>query len=186
MTSFTLNLAHCTRHSPRPRHPLRIMAPSDIVRFSGHKHLRQRITLAVLSGRSVRIDSIRSEDVHVGLRDYEISFLRLVEKITNGTTIEISVTGESSRLPDGRENGDSVRKDEALTRRYLIVVAPGVITWRELYAHLSSWTPDWILLGGIDSSRAVLQEAAGYRAAWDNGTGGAGYDGASDRALRPS
>lgn len=106
------------------------MAPSDIVRFSGHKHLRQRITLAVLSGRSVRIDSIRSEDVHVGLRDYEISFLRLVEKITNGTTIEISVTGKSGcvvRLPLARR---WLCGDEALMRRYFAVAASRIAARR--------------------------------------------------------
>lgn len=72
--------------------------PSDTLRFSTHHHLRQRLVLAILSGRSVRVDNIRSDDVHVGLREYEISFLRLLEKITNGTTIEISVTGESATL----------------------------------------------------------------------------------------
>lgn len=41
----------------------------------------------------MRIDGIRPDDVHVGLREYEVGFLRLIEKITNGTTIEISVTG---------------------------------------------------------------------------------------------
>jgi hypothetical protein len=66
---------------------------SDLLRFSTHRHLRQRILLSVLSGKSLRIDNIRSDDVHVGLRDYEVNLLRLVEKVTNGSTIEISVTG---------------------------------------------------------------------------------------------
>jgi RNA 3'-terminal phosphate cyclase-like protein len=69
---------------------------SDLLRFSTHRHLRQRILLSVLSGKSLRIDNIRSDDVHVGLRDYEVNLLRLVEKVTNGSTIEISVTGMSS------------------------------------------------------------------------------------------
>ena len=80
-------------------------APNQgILRFRSHRYLRQRLLLAVLSGNSIRVDQIRSEDVHVGLRDYEINLLRLLEKVTNGSTIEISVTGErfmnevSSRL----------------------------------------------------------------------------------------
>jgi hypothetical protein len=73
---------------------------SDILRFTSQRHLRQRILLSILSGRSIRVDAIRSDDVHVGLRDYEINLLRLVEKVTNGTTIEISVTGESSEEPN--------------------------------------------------------------------------------------
>lgn len=68
--------------------------PSDILRFSTHRHLRQRILLAVLSGKSIRVEKIRSDDVHVGLRDYEINLLRLVEKVTNGSSIEINHTGE--------------------------------------------------------------------------------------------
>lgn len=67
---------------------------SDLLRFSSHRHLRQRLLLSVLSGKSLRIDNIRSDDVHVGLRDYEVNLLRLIEKVTNGSTIEISVTGK--------------------------------------------------------------------------------------------
>jgi RNA 3'-terminal phosphate cyclase-like protein len=67
---------------------------SGLLRFTTHKHLRQRIILSILSGKSIRVDAIRSDDVHVGLREYEINLLRLVEKVTNGSTIEISVTGE--------------------------------------------------------------------------------------------
>jgi RNA 3'-terminal phosphate cyclase-like protein len=65
----------------------------DVLRFSTHKHLRQRLVLSVLSGKSIRVDGIRTDDVHVGLRDYEVNLLRLVEKVTNGSTIEINVTG---------------------------------------------------------------------------------------------
>lgn len=66
---------------------------SDLLRFSTHHNLRQRLLLSILSGKSIRIDQIRSDDAHVGLREYEINLLRLVEKVTNGSTIEISVTG---------------------------------------------------------------------------------------------
>ncbi|OWT38554.1 18S rRNA biogenesis protein RCL1 [Cryptococcus neoformans] len=79
----------------------------DILRFTGHRHLRQRILLSILSGKSIRIDGIRSDDVHVGLRDYEVNLLRLVEKVTNGSTIEISVTGTSFILHPGLLPGGS-------------------------------------------------------------------------------
>lgn len=80
---------------------------SDILRFTTHAHLRQKIILSLLSGRSIRVDAIRSDDIHVGLRDYEVNLLRLVEKITNGTTIEISVTGTSFLLHPGLLPGGS-------------------------------------------------------------------------------
>jgi hypothetical protein len=66
---------------------------SDLLRFTSHRHLRQRLLLSILSGKSLRIDAIRSDDVQVGLRDYEINLLRLIEKVTNGSTVEISTTG---------------------------------------------------------------------------------------------
>ncbi|KAJ3297440.1 rRNA-processing endoribonuclease [Borealophlyctis nickersoniae] len=72
------------------------MAGTTILRYKGHNHLRQRLLLATVSGKTVRIDDIRAEDEdHPGLTDYEASFLRLLEKITNGCSIEISYTGTS-------------------------------------------------------------------------------------------
>jgi hypothetical protein len=88
-----------TASSSRPK--------SDLLRFTGHAHLRQRVLLSILSGKSIRIDGIRSDDVSVGLREYEINLLRLVEKVTNGTTIEISVTGTSFLLHPGLLPGGS-------------------------------------------------------------------------------
>ncbi|GMK53728.1 hypothetical protein CspeluHIS016_0103140 [Cutaneotrichosporon spelunceum] len=75
--------------APKPK------TKSDLLRFSGHRYLRQRLVLSILSGKSLRVDAIRTDDVHVGLRDYEVNLLRLVEKVTNGSTIEINVTGTS-------------------------------------------------------------------------------------------
>ncbi|OCF75925.1 18S rRNA biogenesis protein RCL1 [Kwoniella mangroviensis CBS 8886] len=77
----------------------------DILRFTTHRHLRQRLLLSILSGKSIRVDGIRSDDVHVGLRDYEINLLRLAEKVTNGSTIEISVTGTSFLFHPGLLHG---------------------------------------------------------------------------------
>ncbi|KAK9457619.1 RNA 3'-terminal phosphate cyclase/enolpyruvate transferase [Dipodascopsis uninucleata] len=61
--------------------------------FSGHLDFRLHLVLATLAGRAIKIDKIRSEDMEPGLKDYEISFLRLLEKVTNGSIIEISYTG---------------------------------------------------------------------------------------------
>jgi RNA 3'-terminal phosphate cyclase-like protein len=83
----------------------------SLIHFSGHQHLRHRLVLSILSGKHVRIDNIRPDDKNPGLQgwhpvllgqlaffehtapDFEISLLRLLEKVTNGTIIEISVTG---------------------------------------------------------------------------------------------
>ncbi|KAF8637387.1 hypothetical protein AX17_002884 [Amanita inopinata Kibby_2008] len=88
----------------------------NIVKFSGHQQLRLRLVLSILSGKSVRIDKIRPEDKNPGLRDYEISLLRLLEKITNGTVIEISVTGTAILLKPGIIFGGSIIHECPLSR----------------------------------------------------------------------
>ncbi|KAI6132116.1 18S rRNA biogenesis protein [Pisolithus croceorrhizus] len=57
---------------------------ASVISYSGHQYLRQRL--------AVRIEKVRSEDENPGLTDYEVSLLRLLEKVTNGTVVEISVT----------------------------------------------------------------------------------------------
>lgn len=68
---------------------------AKIVTFQGPRNLRHRLVLATLSGKPIKIEKIRSDDLNPGLRDYEVSFLRLLEAVTNGSRIEISYTGTS-------------------------------------------------------------------------------------------
>jgi RNA 3'-terminal phosphate cyclase-like protein len=50
--------------------------------------------MATLSGKKITISQIRTQsDNRTGLEDYEASFIRLLEKITNGSIIEINYTG---------------------------------------------------------------------------------------------
>ncbi|KAJ8519470.1 hypothetical protein ONZ45_g3595 [Pleurotus djamor] len=94
------------------------MSPSTIslVQFSGHQHLRYRLVLSILSGKPVRIDKIRTDDKNPGLRDYEISLLRLLEKATNGSVIEISVTGTALLLKPGIISGGPLTHECPLSR----------------------------------------------------------------------
>ena len=41
---------------------------SSILKFQGYNYLRQRLVLATLSGKPVRIEKIRSDDENPGLR----------------------------------------------------------------------------------------------------------------------
>ncbi|KAK9462714.1 RNA 3'-terminal phosphate cyclase/enolpyruvate transferase [Lipomyces oligophaga] len=61
--------------------------------YTGNADFRIRLVLATLAGRTIKIEKIRSDSMEPGLKDYEVSFLRLLESITNGTVIEISYTG---------------------------------------------------------------------------------------------
>lgn len=68
-------------------------APTPL-KFTGSKHLIQRLVLATLTGRPLRIAQIRaSSHTAPGLAAHEVSFLRLLDSITNGSQIEFSYTG---------------------------------------------------------------------------------------------
>mmetsp|Transcript_20608 Transcript_20608/g.83648 ORF Transcript_20608/g.83648 Transcript_20608/m.83648 type:complete len:367 (-) Transcript_20608:1040-2140(-) len=78
---------------------------SQTVRFAGTKNLRSRLILSVLAGRTVVIENIRVNESldggGIGLKDYEVSFLRLVDKLTNGSKVKINEIGTAIRLVPG-------------------------------------------------------------------------------------
>ncbi|KAL8682134.1 MAG: hypothetical protein Q9186_001755 [Xanthomendoza sp. 1 TL-2023] len=64
------------------------------VLFTTQKAFASRLTLATLTGRPIRIENIRpSSIVNPGLAPHEVTLLRLLEAVTNGSTITISITG---------------------------------------------------------------------------------------------
>lgn len=66
------------------------------LRFDGADHLTSRLVLSTLTGRPVRISNIRaSSHTNTGLAPHEVSFLRLLDSITNGSAIEFSMTGST-------------------------------------------------------------------------------------------
>lgn len=71
--------------------------------YIGTEHFRSRLVLSVLSGREVVFREIRPLDAEfgTGLRDYEVSFLRLVDKMTNGTKLRINETGTGVKFAPG-------------------------------------------------------------------------------------
>ena len=56
----------------------------------------------------MRIDRIRADDDEPGLRPYEVSFLRLVEKLTQGSRLEISYSGTALLFHPGTIQGGQV------------------------------------------------------------------------------
>ncbi|KAJ2753301.1 hypothetical protein GGI19_003238 [Coemansia pectinata] len=92
------------------------MSKRDVIQFEGHQFLKQRLVFSILSQRPVRIDNIRSNDTNPGLRDFEISLLRLLEKATNGTRIVISHTGSSVALRPGMITGGRIEMDCPVSR----------------------------------------------------------------------
>lgn len=80
---------------------------SGWLRYSGSSFLRQRLALSVVSGKPIVIADIRAKDEEPGLRDYEASFLRLLDKICDGSDISIDETGTTLRYKPGQIVGGS-------------------------------------------------------------------------------
>ena len=62
-------------------------------RLKGSQSLRQRLLLSTLRSTAVLIEDIRADETWPGLRPHEVSFLRLLEKISDDCTVEINETG---------------------------------------------------------------------------------------------
>ena len=92
---------------------VKMPARNDILTFKGENFLRQRLILSLLSNKIVVISDIRSKDdsQHLGLLEYEASFLRLLEKITSGSNIVINHTGTSIQFQPGSILGGMVEHD---------------------------------------------------------------------------
>ncbi|KAM8872034.1 RNA 3'-terminal phosphate cyclase-like protein [Synchiropus picturatus] len=84
--------------------------------YDGCNFLRQRLVLSTLSGKRVKIKNIRSKEDEPGLRDFEASFIRLLDKVTNGSRIEINQTGTVLFYQPGLLYGGSVEHDCNLQR----------------------------------------------------------------------
>ena len=82
--------------------------PQAPLRFTTQKALTHRLVLSTLTGRAVRISQIRpSSHTNPGLAPHEISFLRLLEAVTNGSHIEISYTGTTLLYTPGLITGSA-------------------------------------------------------------------------------
>jgi RNA 3'-terminal phosphate cyclase-like protein len=78
----------------------------------GAAQFRQRIAVSLLSHRPLLIRNIRADDLeNPGLKDYEASFLRLIDQMTNGSRMEINATGTQLRFKPGVLVGGEIEHD---------------------------------------------------------------------------
>lgn len=87
--------------------------PSRTLKFDdGSIQFRQRLIVSILSSRPLLLRNIRSEDIDSpGLQEHEASFLRLLDRMTNGTRIEINATGTQLRFKPGILLGGNIEHD---------------------------------------------------------------------------
>lgn len=88
----------------------------NLLTFHGSNFLKQRLILSILSGKSVHIVDIRSQDNALGLRGYEVSLIRLFDKISNGTEIDINKSGTAISFKPGILHGGTIHHDCNLER----------------------------------------------------------------------
>lgn len=82
--------------------------PQAPLRFHTQKSLAHRLILSTLTGRAVRFEQIRpSSPTHTGLAPHEISFLRLLEAVTNGSQFVIGLTGTELLYKPGLITGSA-------------------------------------------------------------------------------
>ncbi|XP_060520014.1 probable RNA 3'-terminal phosphate cyclase-like protein [Cylas formicarius] len=90
---------------------------SDVLQYKGCNFFKQRLVLSVLSGKSINITEIRSKsEDEPGLKEFEVSLIRLFDKLTNGTIIELNETGTSLFFQPGLLVGGKIQHDCSLQR----------------------------------------------------------------------
>ncbi|XP_060574958.1 RNA 3'-terminal phosphate cyclase-like protein [Ruditapes philippinarum] len=116
--------------------------------YDGCNFLRQRLVLATLSGKTVKIKGIRSKDDNPGLKDFEASLIRLLDKLTNGSNIVVTETGTSLLYHPGLLIGGKIEHECNLQRsigyflEVLMCLAP--FCKKPLHAVLTGITNDQV------------------------------------------
>eukprot|EP01059_Diplonema_ambulator_P020069 TRINITY_DN33766_c0_g1_i1.p1 TRINITY_DN33766_c0_g1~~TRINITY_DN33766_c0_g1_i1.p1 ORF type:complete len:367 (+),score=33.78 TRINITY_DN33766_c0_g1_i1:66-1166(+) len=95
----------------------------------GTPYFRHHLIGAVLGGKAVVFENIRTEGEEVGLKEHEVNFLKLIDAVTNGTKMEINETGTRVKVKPGVVVGGKIKHVCSLQR--------GVGYWVEALALLA-------------------------------------------------
>ena len=76
--------------------------------FQGDGEFRQVLILSLLSGKPVVVEQIRHLEDELGLTEYEVSLLKLIDEITNGTKTKLNETGTRLVFSPGFIIGGSI------------------------------------------------------------------------------
>jgi RNA 3'-terminal phosphate cyclase-like protein len=105
----------------------KIKGMTKILKYEGCNFFRQRLVLATLSSRPVQISEIRSDADEPGLREFEAGFIRLLDKLTNGSTIQVNETGTTLFYRPGLLVGGTLEHDCSLQRSIGYFLEPLVL-----------------------------------------------------------
>ena len=75
--------------------------PIKYEELQGSNFFRLKIAYSFILNRPIKLSNIRSDSTNPGMTQYEISFLRLVCEVSNGTKININQTGTGFTLIPG-------------------------------------------------------------------------------------
>ena len=79
---------------------------SFALEFKGSNHLKQKLILATISGKAIKVTDIRKDSN--GLQEYEVNLIRLIDKITNGTRIKLGPSGMELEFSPGILQGGKI------------------------------------------------------------------------------
>ncbi|XP_008554925.1 RNA 3'-terminal phosphate cyclase-like protein [Microplitis demolitor] len=86
------------------------------ITYEGCNYLKQRLLLSTLSGKPVKIDNIRASSDDPGVRAHEVNLIRLLDRLTNGSKIDLNETGTSLYYSPGLLVGGDLEHDCNLER----------------------------------------------------------------------
>lgn len=114
------------------------------LKFMGSNCLRQRITLAQLTGKAILIEEIRPDE---GLNEHEENLLQLIEKITSGSKINISKDKSRLQFHPGTIVGGQITHNCHNDR--------SITYYLEVLLHLAAFTksPFEITLNGVTNDQ---------------------------------
>ncbi|CAL5370620.1 unnamed protein product [Camellia sinensis] len=81
------------------------MGKTTYMKLKGSQNLRQRLVLSTLASTPIVIEDIRADETWPGLCPHEVSFLRLLEKISDDCVVKINETGTKLKYEPGIVNG---------------------------------------------------------------------------------
>ncbi|XP_076909741.1 putative RNA 3'-terminal phosphate cyclase-like protein [Bidens hawaiensis] len=77
------------------------MGKISYMKLKGSQNLRQRLLLSTLSSTPILIEDIRADATWPGLQSHEVSFLRLLETVSDDLLVEINETGTKLKYKPG-------------------------------------------------------------------------------------